>query len=177
MYATAQPFPHIRLEDFLTAKHFQTIEEALSEQTFEHKESDLFSLAQTPDLGEEFAEFKKALTSKEAKKWIKEVTGVEIVGETDMFGAIYQDTDYLICHDDQLEDRKIAWILNITTLPKKQGGGLSLYTDNNGPEKKVATYQPTKNSLTLFTVSNTSWHEVEEVTAETHRVTLGGWLK
>ena len=182
-YQEAQPFEHVQLANFLQEEKFEELVHALSNLQFEHKENDLFSLAQTPDLQsvnnntiQEFIEF---MNSKELRDWFTQVTGVETnPGELDVFGAIYQDTDYLLPHDDQLEDRKIAWILYLTTLRPEEGGALALYTDDEGmPDKKTKAYQPIANSIAFFTVSETSWHEVEEVTADTSRVSIGGWLR
>ncbi|MFT4250390.1 MAG: 2OG-Fe(II) oxygenase family protein [Candidatus Woesearchaeota archaeon] len=180
-YQEATPYPHLQLPEFLTQKRFKALVEALSQEEFIHKESDLFSLAQTNNLqtskNETIQEFISFMNSKETRKWFKTLTGVATTpGEIEVFGALYQDTDYLLCHDDQLEERKLAWILYLTTLDTEQGGGLALYTDNNGPEKKVLAYQPEANSLALFTVSPQSWHEVEEVTDKIYRVSIGGWL-
>lgn len=182
-YQEAQPFEHIQVPEFLDKKKFEELVHALSNLQFEHKENDLFSLAQTPDLqsvsNETIQEFIDFMNSKELRNWFAQVTQVETTpGEIDIFGAIYQDTDYLLPHDDQLEDRKIAWILYLTTLTQEQGGALALYTDDEGmPEKKIKAYQPIANSIAFFTVSDTSWHEVEEVTADTSRVSIGGWLR
>ena len=41
---------------------------------------------------------------------MSEVTGIELNTEISLFCARYDYTDYLLCHDDQLEDRRIAFI-------------------------------------------------------------------
>ena len=182
-YLSAQPYPHLQLNDFLAPKKFAQLIEALSQLAFEHKENDLFSLAQTPALqsveDETIQSFIQFMNSKELREWFSTVTGEETTpGALDIFGAIYQDTDYLLAHDDQLEDRKIAWILYLTTLTPEEGGALALFSDEQGlPKQKIVSYQPIANSLAFFTVSSKSWHEVEEVTADTSRVSVGGWLK
>lgn len=180
-YQEAKPYPHIQISEFLREDKFEELVRALSQLSFTHKESDLFSLAQTPELAtvddETIQSFLTFMNSQELRDWFEQVTGVSTnPGKLDCFGAIYQDSDYLLCHDDQLEERKIAWILYLTTLTVDQGGALALYTDNNGPDKKVKAYQPIANSIAFFTVSPKSWHEVEEVTDETSRVSIGGWL-
>ena len=182
-YAEAQPYPHMQLEDFLREDRYEELVDALSDLAFEHKENDLFSLAQTPALqsveDETIQSFIDFMNSKRLRSWFKEITGVQTTpGELDAFGAIYEDTDYLLCHDDQLEDRKIAYILYLTTLEEYQGGALALFSDDEGlPAEKVTSYQPVANSIAFFTVSDQSWHEVEEVTDDTFRVSVGGWLK
>ena len=182
-YQNAKPYPHLQLADFLEENQFTQLVEALSQLPFEHKENDLFSLAQTPALqsvdDKTIQSFIDFMNSQETREWFKEVTGVTTTpGELDIFGAIYQDTDYLLPHDDQLEDRKVAWILYLTTLTQEQGGALALYSDEEQlPKEKIKAYQPIANSIAFFTVSPESWHEVEEVTADVSRVSIGGWLK
>lgn len=182
-YKNAQPFPHIQISEFLGQDAFEKLVHSLSNEQFEHKENDLFSLAQTQALqnsqDETIQEFITFMNSKQLREWMKKLTDVQTTpGELDIFGAIYQDTDYLLPHDDQLEDRKIAWILYLTTLTPEQGGALALYDEQEKmPNNTIKAYQPIANSLALFTVSPESWHEVEEVTDQTHRVSIGGWLK
>lgn len=182
-YADARPFPHANIPDFLRKDRFAELVEASARREYEHKESDLFSLAQTADLSKDskgpIALFARFLNSDQFRGWINKLTGVVTrPGALDLFGAVYGDTDYLLCHDDQLEDRKIAFILYLTTLATEDGGALALYADTDGhPDEKAASYRPVENTLNLFTVSPVSWHEVEEVTGETQRVSLGGWLR
>jgi len=182
-YVNATPFSHIQIQGFLREEKINALEEALSNHAFEHKESDLFSLAQTPALEtlsdpiiDSWITF---LNSPQLRQWLEKITGVATTpGMLDAFGAIYMDTDYLLCHDDQLDDRKVAYILYLTTLSEQEGGALALYTDNKGhPNTAVKTYQPERNALNLFTVTDKSWHEVQEVTADTHRVSVGGWFR
>lgn len=182
-YEQASPFPHIQIQDFLKEEKLQKLEEALSKHQFTHKESDLFSLAQTPALetlnDPVIDEYLTFLNSKEFRDWMTTLTQTPTTpGLLDAFGAIYMDTDYLLPHDDQLDDRKIAYILYLTTLDEEDGGALALYTDKDGhPGEITNTYPPQKNALNLFTVTDKSWHEVQEVTGDVHRVSVGGWLR
>lgn len=182
-YRNATPFAHIQIQDILQEEKLEALEEALSQHEFMHKESDLFSLAQTPALQELkdpiIQSWIAFLNSPEFRNWIEQLTSVTTTpGLLDAFGAIYMDTDYLLPHDDQLDDRKIAYIFYLTTLDKQEGGALVLYTDKDGhPDKIVKSYQPQRNALNLFTVTEHSWHEVQEVTADVHRVSVGGWLR
>lgn len=178
----ASPFPHMQLSNFLLKEQFTRLEEQLSEQEFTYKENDLFSLSQTPALTQvtegPIKEFADMLNSDEFRTWMSKVSHVRTTpGKLDLFGAVYQDSDYLLPHDDQLEDRKIAFILYVTTLAKDEGGALSLYTDKDGhPDEVVKRLPVHANALSFFVVSPQSWHEVEEVTADAYRVSIGGWL-
>ncbi len=182
-YENAKPFKHIQIQHFLDEEAFLALREALQEEEFEQKENDLFSLAQTCDLRDSnnpvLASFVAFMNSQKTRRWVQETTGVETTpGNMSIAGTIYQQDDYLLCHDDQLEGRKIAWILYLTTLDKEEGGGLALYTTRDGePDVIAQTYQPEENTLFLFEVHEKSWHEVEQVRAETYRVSIGGWLE
>lgn len=182
-YMQAQPYPHLQITDWLLEDRLEELEEALSQLPFNHKESDLFSLAQTDNLetidDPTIREYISFLNSDELRSWFQEITRIHTTpGKLDLFGAIYGDADYLLPHDDQLDDRKIAFILYLSTLTEDQGGALVLYTAENGhPGKIVQSYQPLRNALNFFTVSETSWHEVEEVTDDMYRVSCGGWLR
>jgi prolyl 3-hydroxylase /prolyl 3,4-dihydroxylase len=180
-FKTAKPFPHIVLKKILKKEKFQALEKALSNQEFIRKESDLFSFSQTNDLTESqddvLADFMNLINGAEFREWLDGITGTLCYhGKADGFGAIYGNTDYLLCHDDQLEKRRTAYILYFTSLKKDQGGRLRLYSNKNKhPDKIIKSYVPEQNSLALFDVSPKSWHEVEEV-VNGYRVSIGGWF-
>ncbi len=178
-YRSNKPFPHIMIKDFLKEDFFRRLVDAMSEQVFEHKESDLFSFAQTKEItGDEhpvIKEFMNMINSDEFFSWIKKVTGKK-VNKASFFGGLYHDTDYLLCHDDRLEDRKVAFILYLTTITGS-GGELVLYdTKNNHPDRIIVSYPPLENSIVLFTVSKKSHHAVNEVIGDIYRVSIGGWF-
>ena len=90
---------------------------------------------------------------------------------------MYSDTCYLLCHDDDLEGRKIAFTLYLSNLTQPEGGSLCLFSSKNKfPERIIKKLEPKLNSLVIFEVSKTSFHEVEEVIAKKQRIALGGWL-
>ena len=94
-------------------------------------------------------------------------------------GVIYSECDYLLCHDDELEGRKIAYVLNLSRgFTKRSGGALALLDhDAHGKPRKVAKrITPRWNTLVLFTVSPVSHHTVEEVLEDRERLTIGGWF-
>ena len=107
------PFPHLLIKDFLKDTQAKKLQTAIEKESFEKKQSDLFSLSQTQDFAtvenktlKEFYEFFK---SKELINIISKITGLKLKsGILDMAGSLYEDTDYLLCHDDQLQGRKIA---------------------------------------------------------------------
>ena len=46
----------------------------------------------------------------QVRDWLQQATGIELDDTVDMFCARYDHTDYLSCHDDELEGRRIAYI-------------------------------------------------------------------
>lgn len=85
----------------------------------------------------------------------------------------------LLCHDDRLEGRRIAFILYLT--PDWQpgyGGGLDLFglDAEGGPGEILRTVVPAYNTLAFFRVSARSYHQVAEVTAPgRERWSVTGW--
>jgi Rps23 Pro-64 3,4-dihydroxylase Tpa1-like proline 4-hydroxylase len=178
-----KPFPHLLIENFLDKQKAEKLLLALKKEKFEEKDSDLFQFRQTKDLhfskDKEIREFVNMLESKEFSNRIKSITGINVKeGAFDLSGSLYIDTDYLLCHDDELEGRKIAYIYYLCEdFSEKDGGALALLEDENGKPGKVSRrYFPKWNSLMIFEVSKKSWHEVEEVIGKKKRYAIGGWL-
>jgi len=71
--------------------------------------------------------------------------------------------DYLLCHDDCVEDRSVAFIyyLNYDWLPE-WGGTLDVYSVNNRNHatKIVKSINPEFNSMIFFPVQNYTYHQV-----------------
>ncbi len=175
-YAAAKPFPHIRLTDFFTVKDLKRVEQELLQETFVESDADLFSFAQCNDLKHSkqptLQGLRKYLQSKEFLVWLSYVTGEDLSTELDLSGFVYSDTDHLLPHDDELEGRKIAFVINLSTLTAKQGGQLDLFKGN----KVAQSYSPIWNSVVFFTVKpQHTMHQVREV-IDAKRVTLAGWF-
>lgn len=182
-YASAQPFPHMSLSDILIEEKAVALRDALATERFERKEADLFSFFQTGDLLDSdnpvIKEFIHFLTSREFVDWMKTVTREQLSGNIDAMAVVYADTDHLLCHDDQLEGRKIAFVLNLCEpFEEEDGGALALLdsTDKGRPREVVARLAPSWNTLNFFTVSPTSHHMVEEVLADKERLSWTGWF-
>lgn len=109
------------------------------------------------------------------------VTGIELNDTIDSFGSRYWQGSQLLCHDDELEGRRIAFIFYL--VPKdwneKDGGKLELFdVDSQGqPDKIVRSITPQWNNFLFFEVSPVSFHQVAEVfTDEKERVAISGWF-
>lgn len=173
----AKPFPHMIVDGLLDKATLGETLQATRTLYFSRKESDLFSFEQSPDLtnsnhpGIEGAQRAiKGLIPLAQKRFGGRLTRL------DMSGMRFTDTDYLLCHDDRLERRKVAYILYLSDVKQKDGGALLLRSIRK-PYRVLAKITPKMNRLVLFQVSSKSWHEVDEVRG-THavRLSLGGWL-
>ncbi|ETO19794.1 hypothetical protein RFI_17436 [Reticulomyxa filosa] len=126
----------------------------------------------------------KALYSKEFCDLLEEMTGITVANKPDLFASVYRDGNYLLCHDDQIDTRAIAFILYLTPKDwtKEDGGRLNIYKSVNEdiPDMKLELYEevlPVRNSVILFEVCKKSFHEVSEVlTKEKDRIAIGGWF-
>lgn len=180
----AKPFKHILLENFLEEKKAKKLRKALKEEKFEEKDSDLFHFFQTADfeniVEKELRDFYSFLKSEKFADFIKKITRIHVSsGALDVSASLYENTGYLLCHDDRVEDRKIAYILYLSEdFHDKDGGALAFLADNRGkPGKVIKRYLPKWNSLMIFEVSKKSWHQVEEVLSDRKRYAIGGWLR
>ncbi|MDD9953548.1 MAG: 2OG-Fe(II) oxygenase [Candidatus Woesearchaeota archaeon] len=178
-----EPFPHVSLQEFLLPERAEELRTALLQQEFKKKQADLFSFAQTPDLltveNPLIRSFLDMIDSKEFHTWMEHVTGVQTTS-IDAFGALYGDCDYLLCHDDVVEGRNIAYILNLgKDFTEESGGALALLDcDVQGrPKNVVKRLVPAFNSFNFFVVSEKSHHMVEEILEEKERYSIGGWLR
>ena len=174
-FINAKPFPHIVLTDFFTEK-IEQVRTALLNEHFEEQNSDLYQFQQTDDCKNAvrpgLKEFHAFFGSTEFMVLISKITGTKLKS-IDMSGFIYDDTDYLLPHDDRLEGRKIAYIVQLSkNFTKKDGGALQLFKEN----KVVKSVTPRFNSLIMFKVSPKSVHQVQEVLSDKKRMTLAGWF-
>jgi len=179
-FIEAKPFPNLSIKNFL--KDHKLLFEAIKKEKFYKKDSDLFSFSQTSNLfyskNAVIQSAVKLFSSQTFSSLISAVSGIKLkAGALDISGSLYEKTDYLLCHDDRVEDRKIAFILYLNALAEKDGGALALYLNKGShPYKKIVSYLPAENSLFIFQVSKISWHEVEEVLSNKKRYAIGGWL-
>lgn len=182
VFTSSKPFPHLILSDFFNPKKSVEILKALTQEPMEEKEADLFKFMQTKDLvgtsNKTLKEFRSFLCSDEFVLFMEKLTGLKLKrGVIDLHGTLYQDTDFLLCHDDQLEGRKIAFLFYLSNLTEKDGGSLNLFNSKNKMpttiSKKVI---PQFNTFAFFEVSSVSFHEVEEIISPVQRIAIGGWF-
>lgn len=178
------PFRVGKISNFLKRIEFlEELKEELSDIETRRPETDLYSFEQTSDLanvdGEKIRQFHKQFKN-DMRSWMSRNTGIELSTTMSMSSASYSDTDYLLCHDDNLGDRRIAFVLYLSkNWTAEDGGSLDLFdTDSSGlPRNIVRSLVPEYNSLVFFEVSDTSYHQVAEIiSSDKSRCTINGWF-
>ncbi len=182
-----KPFPHLSLGEFFLPKIFREIEKAALSLGFSPQRSDLFQFKQTSDISKQrnpplaLSSFRAFLASEPFISYLEKLSGTRLQRKSfDISASLYEDTDFLLCHDDQLENRKIAFFLYLNTLQKNDGGALQLYETSFSnpvePVKVAKTITPRANTFAFFLVSDKSFHGVEEVMRPVQRLALSGWF-
>ena len=182
-FTNAKPFRYIVLKDFFDKKKLINVLNSLLKEEFAEKNADLFQFKQTEETSltkdNVLKDFYNFFSSKEFGEYISKITGLKLdLGKIDMAGFVYQKTDYLLPHDDQLEGRKIAYVINLSNnFKRKDGGRLQFFSSkNDNPYKIIKSFIPNLNNFVLFEVSRHSFHQVEEVMNNKDRVSLTGWF-
>lgn len=179
-----KPFRVCKISNFLRSKQIMDqVKTELLDVKCRRNVVDLYQFEQTSDLGVSakrcikmlYKTFQRHLTL-----WMKRNMKVTLNRKVSMSSSSYYDTDYLLCHDDHLEDRKIAFILYLTDeWSVEDGGALQLLdTDEYGsPRDVVKSLVPEYNSCVFFEVLDNSFHQVAEITSHVKcRWSINGWF-
>lgn len=178
------PFPHCIIRNFISSNVFiENLQKELLGLNFHEKSNDLYKFKQSDDLRRRtdphIAGLRAALFGP-FRSWLGEVLGAELEPTVDISCAKYEHTDVLLCHDDELEGRRVAFILYLVPpWQSSDGGTLDLYTTDSNlqPQNIVKSLVPSLNTLILFEVSPVSFHQVSEVlTQDKCRLSLSGWF-
>ncbi|XP_054626758.1 prolyl 3-hydroxylase OGFOD1 isoform X1 [Dunckerocampus dactyliophorus] len=178
------PFPHCIIKNFIHSEHFLVnLQRELFTLNFHTKSNDLYKFKQSDDLSKRtephIAGLRSALFG-QFRLWLEEVLGVKLEPTVDISCAKYEYTDVLLCHDDELEGRRLAFILYLVPpWHSSDGGSLDLYTTDchYQPQSVFKSLVPSWNTLILFEVSPVSFHQVSEVLSEDKcRLSLSGWF-
>lgn len=156
----------------------------LEELDFVEKNNDLYKFRQSGELSKSempFVSNFREMLLHQLRPWIQKATGIALEESVDLFCAKYRQGDTLLCHDDELEGRRVAFIYYLVP-PDWQlddGGSLDLFTTDSGgnPVEVSRRLVPKFNSLAFFEVSPVSFHQVSEVLSpDKTRLSLGGWF-
>jgi prolyl 3-hydroxylase /prolyl 3,4-dihydroxylase len=181
------PFAHLAIPDMVDNQLLERVKEELYEEEFFHKSNDLYDFVQTADLKSctkpLLSKLRDTLYSDDFREALQKITGIELnplSDEVAVAGAMYQQTSRLLCHDDELERRRIAYILYLVPedWDEKDGGQLDLFdVDELGePRNVVKSLVPQWNTFSFFEVSPTSFHQVREILSKKTRMSIHGWF-
>ncbi|NXP07490.1 OGFD1 hydroxylase, partial [Thinocorus orbignyianus] len=178
------PFRHGVIPGFLASPAAaEALRDELLSLSFHRRCNDLLSLRQSEELGgrtePHVAALRHAL-GEEFRGWLSAVTQIELEPTIDISCARYEYTDVLLCHDDELEGRRIAFILYLVPpWERSDGGTLDLYSSDEHfqPQEIVKSLVPSWNTLVFFEVSPVSFHQARSFLSEEKcRLSVSGWF-
>lgn len=180
----SKPFKVCKISNFLRdEKILENLKSELESHDYMRKVLDLYQFEKTEDLHHFTDKYIQMLNSsfrKDLISWMSRNTNIELNGKVLMSSARYHNTDRLLCHDDNMVDRRIAYILYLTDdWSEEDGGSLDLFDmdEEGSPRKVVKSLIPEYNSLVFFEVVENSYHQVAEVLARDKcRWSINGWF-
>uniref|UniRef100_UPI00398EA834 prolyl 3-hydroxylase OGFOD1 isoform X2 n=1 Tax=Pristiophorus japonicus TaxID=55135 RepID=UPI00398EA834 len=179
-----RPFTHCVISNFIQSQLFlEGLQNELLQLNFHEKSNDLYKFKQSDDLRRRKEYHISALRKvlfEDFRTWLSDIAGIKLESTVDLSCAKYEYTDVLLCHDDELEGRRIAFILYLVPeWATSDGGTLDLYDadDRYQPQQIAKSLTPSWNTLVFFEVSPTSHHQVSEVLSEGMcRLSVSGWF-
>lgn len=200
-YASATPFPHGRMESMFQDGFLEKVlEEVKSTTKVTFKESDLFRVYQSVDLGNlpegspmalelpSLMDLKRSIYSQEFRHFMERVVGIPkgtLTEEVDCAANCHAGGCHLLCHDDVIGTRKVSYIIYLTEKgwTKEEGGCLEMYeSELDTLQRRVpkpapsCSILPIFNTMAYFVVSpGQSFHSVQEVFGERPRLSIQGW--
>ena len=186
------PYPHLLITHIFD-EHFikSVIREIKDNSTVNFKESDLFRVFQSMDLGNltegtklpHVWDLRSLLYSKEWRHRMEQAFDLpedSLTDQVDCACNCHTSGCHLLCHDDVIGTRCISYIFYLSEddWEASEGGSLELFDRKDGiplstPSKYIL---PKLNQLVCFKVEPTvSFHAVQEVRGDRPRLSLQGW--
>ena len=170
-------FPVAVWPDFLESAECTALKAELAGMTFQHRSTDFFEFHQTNDLKHvcpsihpSISQLCSELYSPQFLGIMERVTGRRLGSHVDISGQRYQHGDFLLCHDDRIDKRRIALILYLVEKDSVMQGGrlFAMRSDEEGRPvmDTPTTVTPKWNTLAFFEVSRFSFHQVEQIYSE-----------
>ncbi len=182
-YISAKNFEHVFIDGLFRKNKLLLLYDELEKYEYYRESTDLYEFFRTEDFKKTKSnivkEFRNFLKSQEFTNYISKICGQNIKKDIiDVHSLKLVKTNYLLCHDDRIEDRKIAFILNFSDFEEKDGGLLELFNVDleNRPKNVFDKIVPKFNRFIIFKVSEKSFHQISEVKSLKQRITIGGWL-
>jgi len=196
----SQPFSWGTIRDLIDDTLLRAVrKEVLSEIAFTKKETDIYKVYQSGDLANlsgldwndlsrlpNLYKLRAAIYSEEFRDVVSRVTGCgKLSGvKTDMSINTYTKGCHLLTHDDVIGSRRVSFILYLPDPDRvwksQYGGGLRLFPAivPNVPHPDFSEkLVPQFNQIAFFTVQpGLSFHDVEEVREDKHRLSIQGWF-
>ncbi|CAF4764316.1 unnamed protein product [Pieris macdunnoughi] len=207
---TCQPFKVCRVHNLLANPEIiNNIVDDMNTLDWTRKKMDLYEFHQTTDLAnltwQRSIRGIYELLKTELKNWVSQVTGLELQSVSASC-SLYGPGDHLLIHDDQMTDRRVAFIFYLApwhppdlrhhihngdgdatdqkSAPwggwsESMGGALELFArDASGaPADVERRLYPANNTLAFFQVGSDSFHQVGEVLSmELPRLSINGWF-
>lgn len=186
-FQSGTPFPHLHVPNVFPDVLLQQVRREMLDGVYFRKRNDLYDFLQTDDLkrakGNATAALREYIYSPAFRSWITRITGVETNDTIDLSAAQYRDGSVLLCHDDDLSERRIAYIVYLVPedWTEEDGGTLDLFNtigDSVTPGVVTRRLVPAWNSIAFFEVSALSHHQVAEVLNDLKgpRMSISGWF-
>lgn len=142
----AVPYKHLHIENIFDNQVMRKVqEESLTNLKATFKESDLFKVFQTIDMGNldgfkqkdknklvNLFALKDYLYSSEFRNFVESITGCQgLIDRVDCSMNAYTNGCHLLCHDDVIGTRRVSYIIYLTDADEEwnatDGGSLELY--------------------------------------------------
>lgn len=161
-----RPFEYMILDNFLTDRNFSKVEYFYNELSFKEVHTDLFRFLQSNEL---FFEEKIKFFKRELDKVFQDKNSS---GDAyySMFASYYREGDFLLCHDDMVDERMYAFTFYLEDF---DSGQLLLFENDCQTVHKRIDVR--KNRLVIFKVESKSFHEVD-ICLKDGRKALSGWF-
>jgi Rps23 Pro-64 3,4-dihydroxylase Tpa1-like proline 4-hydroxylase len=180
------PFKVCVIRNFLDNPHLlNDVRQEFNNIDWNLRSMDLYEFSQSKDLKHlsEHACINSVyqFLQNDVMKWVAALTGLTLTHISATCSA-YSNTDYLLVHDDQREDRMVAFILYLTGpegWDESKGGALQLLNKDSDcqPSQIVHSILPANAQFVFFPVASDSYHQVSEVTSlGDSRLSINGWF-
>lgn len=182
-FLNGKPFSHLSLPNFLNETKAIELLNSLKKEKYYKEENDLYKFLRTIDFkntnNKTILEFRNFLLKNETIKFFEKLLNENIQkNKLDLHSLKLKNTNYLLCHDDMVQNRKFAFIFNLSkNWTKEDGGKLELFSSKNKePQEIEKSIIPQFNQFNIFKVTPTSFHQIEEVLKEKERISISGWF-
>jgi len=174
-WRTAQPFPHIVVDDFRATADLVDLLEA---EPVDQYQADIYIFdASAPDpTTTELRTIRDAFASALAPH-LRRITNKPHLARADMRAFAYRPGHYLLPHADHQDglDRQLAFAYYLPSPSPPSGGELELFRVTPDATLSARLIEPLPHRLVIFDVSDVSLHQVREVLSGL-RLSLAGWF-